>query len=82
MKNNHIRAVIFLVLASILWSTGGILIKLVDWNPVAIAGTRSGISALVMMLYMRKTKVTMTKQKPLVHHVMHQPLFYSSLLIK
>jgi len=55
--------VIFLVLASILWSTGGILIKLVDWNPVAIAGTRSGISALVMMLYMRKTKVTLTKQK-------------------
>lgn len=63
MKNNHIKALVYLVLASVLWSTGGILIKLVDWNPVAIAGTRSGISAITMMFYMRKTKVHMTKTK-------------------
>lgn len=63
MKKNHLRAIMFLVLASILWSSGGILIKLVDWNPVAIAGSRSGISAIVMMLYMKKVKVKLTKVK-------------------
>jgi drug/metabolite transporter (DMT)-like permease len=37
------------VIASILWSTGGLLIKWVDWNPIAIAGIRSCISSLVMI---------------------------------
>jgi len=54
MKNTRIKAILFLIGAAVLWSTGGILIKLVDWNPVAIAGTRSGISALLMMAYLRK----------------------------
>jgi len=56
------KAILFLVVASILWSTGGLLIKLVDWNPVAIAGMRSGISALFMMLYLRKS-VQFQKEK-------------------
>lgn len=46
------KAIVMLLLASVLWSTGGLLIKLVDWNPVAIAGTRSGISALFMLFYL------------------------------
>ncbi len=37
------------------------LIKLVDWNPVAIAGSRSGVAALVMLLYVRKPKFTKSK---------------------
>jgi drug/metabolite transporter (DMT)-like permease len=37
------------------------LIKLVDWNPVAIAGTRSGIAALVMLAFVRKPKFTKSK---------------------
>ncbi len=41
MKQNHLKAILYLVLAAVLWSTGGILIKLVNWNPVAIAGGRS-----------------------------------------
>lgn len=54
------RAIIMLVMAAVLWSTGGILIKLVDWNPVAISGSRSGISALFMLMYLkyRAKKVT------------------------
>lgn len=42
-------SILCLVIASILWSTGGLLIKWVDWNPIAIAGIRSGISSLVMI---------------------------------
>ncbi|HOJ89194.1 MAG TPA: DMT family transporter [Pseudothermotoga sp.] len=52
------RAVFYLALAAALWSLAGILIKLVQWNPVAIAGARSAISALVIWAYLRKPKFT------------------------
>jgi len=51
MKRERTKAIIALVIAAVLWSTGGMLIKLIDWNPVAIAGTRSGISAILMFFY-------------------------------
>lgn len=52
--NERKKALLYLVITAVLWSTGGVLIKLVDWHPVAIAGGRSGIAALLMMLYLRK----------------------------
>jgi drug/metabolite transporter (DMT)-like permease len=36
-------------LCALLWSTGGLCIKLVDWNPIVIAGARSFIAALFML---------------------------------
>lgn len=60
-KNDRYKAMLFLVLASILWSTGGILIKAVDWNPIAIAGSRSLIASIVVFLYLRKPKLTWSK---------------------
>jgi drug/metabolite transporter (DMT)-like permease len=54
LEKNRTRAIIFLVIAGVLWSTGGVLIKYIDWNPFAIAGMRSGISAIVMMMYLRQ----------------------------
>jgi drug/metabolite transporter (DMT)-like permease len=60
-KNDRYKAILFLVLASILWSTGGILIKAVDWNPIAIAGSRSLISSIVVLLYLRKPRFTWSK---------------------
>ena len=51
---NRKKALFYLVITSILWSIGGLFIKLVDWNPVAIAGARSGIAAVVMLLYLKK----------------------------
>ena len=50
------RAVIFLMITALLWSSGGLLIKLVAWNPMAIAGTRSAIAALVMIIFRRSLK--------------------------
>lgn len=46
----HLRSVALLLLVAVLWSLGGVFIKLVDWNPVAIAGTRSAIAIPVVML--------------------------------
>ncbi len=50
----HRRAVLMLLATAILWSLGGLLIKWVDWNPVAIAGMRSLIGATVIALIFRK----------------------------
>ena len=36
-------AMAFLVLTAVFWSFGGILIKLVQWHPMAISGMRSAI---------------------------------------
>lgn len=47
------KAILFLVFAAILWSSGGLLIKsVVSWPPLAIAGARSGIAALVIFFYL------------------------------
>ena len=47
------KAILFLLLSAILWSSGGLVIKLVDWNPVAIAGVRGLISMFVLLAYVR-----------------------------
>ncbi|ULQ59645.1 DMT family transporter [Brucepastera parasyntrophica] len=39
-----------LVLCAFLWSSGGVLIKLVDWDPFAIAGIRSIIGFITMIV--------------------------------
>lgn len=52
------KAIIYLTLTAILWSLGGVLIKSVKWNPIAIAGARSAISSLVILAYIRKPKFT------------------------
>ena len=63
-KKDRRKAVLFLALAAALWSTAGLLIKLVDWNPVAISGTRSLISGIVVLLYLRNFRIHWSK--PLV----------------
>ena len=63
MDNIRKKALAGLVVASILWSTGGLFIKLISWNPIAIAGGRSGIAALVMLIYLRKPVRSFEKVK-------------------
>ncbi|MFZ5969555.1 MAG: DMT family transporter [Bacillota bacterium] len=57
------RAIVFLILASLLWSMGGFFIKWVQWNPVAIAGTRSAIAAVMMWIYLRKPRFTWSRDQ-------------------
>lgn len=54
MGNTRRRAIFYLITTAILWSLGGLFIKLIDWNPMAIAGARSGVAAIVMMAYLRR----------------------------
>ena len=42
-----------MVLTAFLWSSGGLLIKVIPWNPVVISGLRSAVSAVLIYLYLR-----------------------------
>lgn len=54
----HRKALIFLVLTAVLWSLGGLLIKLIPWSPAAIAGARSLFAAALMLAYCRRLDFT------------------------
>jgi drug/metabolite transporter (DMT)-like permease len=56
MNKPHLQAIACLIMTCLLWSTGGVLIKLVHWNPVALSGGRSLIAALVILLYIKKPR--------------------------
>ena len=47
------KGTIAMIATALLWSIGGIFIKLVPWNPLAIAGLRGLIGGLVMYVYLR-----------------------------
>ncbi len=51
---NRRRAILFLVAAAVLWSTGGLLIKIIDWHPLAIAGGRSAVAAVAILIITRR----------------------------
>jgi drug/metabolite transporter (DMT)-like permease len=48
-RPDHTRAVLQLVLAALFWSLGGLLIKAVDWPPLAVSGGRGLIAALFLL---------------------------------
>ncbi len=52
------KALLLLAVTATLWSLGGLLIKSVNANPLAIAGTRSAIAAVMLILVLRKPKFT------------------------
>ncbi len=55
------KAIGLIILTGILWSTGGFLIKLIPWAPLAIAGLRSGFTAIVIYLYSRPKNIKFGK---------------------
>ena len=60
-QDQRLRGIILLIITALLWSFGGLFIKLIDWNPIAIAGTRSCIAAVMILLYLRRPKFTWSK---------------------
>ncbi len=47
------KGTLAMIATALLWSIGGIFIKLVPWNPLAIAGLRGVFGGLVMFAYLR-----------------------------
>lgn len=52
-QNTHRNAVLMLIMTATLWSSSGLLIKLVSWGPLTILGMRSLIAGFVFLLYLR-----------------------------
>jgi drug/metabolite transporter (DMT)-like permease len=42
------RPVLLLIVTAIFWSLGGVLIKSIDWNPLAVSGGRSAVAVIVL----------------------------------
>lgn len=58
MENLRKSAGIFAMAGTaFLWSIAGLFIKVIDWNPIAIAGSRSLIASAVIFLYLRHPKI-------------------------
>lgn len=56
INNPQYKGIISMLICAILWSTAGILIKLLPWNPMVIAGLRSLIAGCFYYIYMRHAK--------------------------
>lgn len=51
------RAMVQMLACAMLWSLGGIFIKLVPWSGLAIAGCRSAVAAVVFLIYMKAARI-------------------------
>ena len=48
------KAILFLILAALLWSTAGIFVKTLDWHPLSILAGRGLFTSLLFLIYMRR----------------------------
>lgn len=55
-RPEHTRAIGQLLLAALLWSLGGLLIKAADWPPLAVAGGRGIVAAVFLYLTNRSLR--------------------------
>jgi drug/metabolite transporter (DMT)-like permease len=49
MQSHRLFPAALLLITAVLWSLGGVLVKSIEWNPMAIAGTRSAIALPVII---------------------------------
>jgi drug/metabolite transporter (DMT)-like permease len=55
MENlNKSVGILAMVATAFLWSIAGLFIKVIDWNPIAIAGMRSFIASIVIFVYLKR----------------------------
>ncbi|HMM20441.1 MAG TPA: EamA family transporter [Selenomonadales bacterium] len=53
--SDRARGIALLAITAVLWSTSGFGIKWIDWNPMAIAGARSAVAAVVIWAAFRQS---------------------------
>jgi len=57
------KAILFLVICAVLWSTSGLLVKVIDWQPPAILAGRALFTSLVFLAYLRRLPTRLTRWK-------------------
>ena len=61
MNNARNKGNFYILLTAVLWSVGGILIKLIPGNAIAINGSRSLVALLFFILYKKSWKIRFNK---------------------
>jgi len=59
-EQNNRQGPLFIALASVCWSFGGLFIKFIPWGAMSIVGIRAVLAALVFVVYRRSFKVEFT----------------------
>jgi drug/metabolite transporter (DMT)-like permease len=54
------RGIAALLACAVLWSSAGLFIKIISWNPMAIAGMRSLFGGLTVLVILRRPRFTWT----------------------
>ena len=63
MNSEKQKGIAALAACAILWSTGGIFIKMVDWNPMAIAGSRSLVAGIFILAVTGRPEIKFTRAR-------------------
>lgn len=63
LNRDRIIAILFIIIAAVLLSTGGMILKFIDMHPLAIASARGIFSTSIVWLYLKKPNFTLTKSK-------------------
>ena len=62
MKKERV-ALLQMLLCTLMWSTSGLLVKLVPWNALVIAGYRSILTGVIMGVYMRMRRMRLVRNR-------------------
>ncbi len=75
------KAIIFVVIAAVLWSTSGILVKILPWSPISVLAGRSIFSSLVFLVYFRRFPFRPTRWQLLAAacYILTQFLYITSI---
>ncbi len=74
------KAILYLGLAAILWSTSGLFVKILDWQPISILAGRSLFASIVFLIYLRRipTRFSMWQLLAAGMFILTQFLFVTS----
>jgi drug/metabolite transporter (DMT)-like permease len=74
------KAVLYLIFAAVLWSTGGVMIKAISWSPISILAGRSIFSSILFLIYLRRLPSHFTPWKitASVAHILTAFLFITA----
>ena len=56
--SERLQGIVLLVITAVLWSSSGLFIKWIEWHPLAIAGARSAIAAIVIRIAFRHSPLS------------------------
>jgi len=60
MLADNLKGPVYIALASLCWSLGGLLIKFIPWGAMSIVGIRAILAAVVFAIYRRSVKLEFT----------------------